>query len=55
MLYANATLMIAAPVIWDKYALPLLASLWLLKSAEQLDVEGDKVSGNRSLQKNAGP
>jgi hypothetical protein len=37
MLYSNAALMIAAPVAWDKYALPLLACFWLLKSAGRLD------------------
>jgi hypothetical protein len=37
MLYANAVLMIGAHVAWDKYALPMLAALWLLKSADQID------------------
>jgi hypothetical protein len=37
MLYANALLMAGAHVAWDKYALPLLAALWLLKSADQID------------------
>ena len=37
MLYLNAALMVAAHVAWDKYALPLLAVLWLLKAAGQID------------------
>lgn len=39
MLYANAALLAAAHVAWDKYAFPVLAALWLLKSAGQLDDE----------------
>jgi hypothetical protein len=37
MLYANAVLLACAHVAWDKYALPMLATLWLLKSADRLD------------------
>ena len=37
MLYANAALLACAHVAWDKYALPMLAVLWLLKSADRLD------------------
>jgi hypothetical protein len=37
MLYANAALLACAHVAWDKYALPMLATLWLLKSADRLD------------------
>jgi hypothetical protein len=37
MLYANAGLLACAHVAWDKYALPMLATLWLLKSADRLD------------------
>jgi hypothetical protein len=37
MLYANAALLACAHVAWDKYALPMLAALWLLKSADRLD------------------
>jgi hypothetical protein len=37
MLYANAALLACAHVAWDKYALPMLAALWLLKSAARLD------------------
>jgi hypothetical protein len=37
MLYANAVMMACAHVAWDKYALPMLATLWLLKSADRLD------------------
>lgn len=37
MLYANAVLLACAHVAWDKYALPMLAALWLLKSAGRLD------------------
>jgi len=37
MLYANAALLACAHVAWDKYALPMLATLWLLKAADQLD------------------
>jgi hypothetical protein len=36
MLYANAALLACAHVAWDKYALPMLATLWLLKSADRL-------------------
>jgi hypothetical protein len=28
----NALVLLAAPVAWDKYALPLVAALWLLAS-----------------------
>jgi hypothetical protein len=34
---ANAILMIKAHVAWDKYALPLIAVLWLMKSAGWLE------------------
>lgn len=37
MLYANAGLLACAHLAWDKYALPMLAVLWLLKSADWLD------------------
>jgi hypothetical protein len=37
MFYANAALLACAHVAWDKYALPMLATLWLLKSAGRLD------------------
>jgi hypothetical protein len=37
MLYANAAMMAGAHLAWDKYALPMLAALWLLESADQLD------------------
>jgi hypothetical protein len=37
MLYLNTALMVFAHVAWDKYALPLLAVMWLLKSADRLD------------------
>jgi hypothetical protein len=37
MLYANAAVLACAHVAWDKYALPMLAVLWLLKSADRLD------------------
>lgn len=37
MLYANVALLACAHVAWDKYALPMLAALWLLKSADRLD------------------
>ena len=37
MFYANAALLACAHVAWDKYALPMLATLWLLKSADRLD------------------
>jgi hypothetical protein len=37
VLYANAVLLACAHVAWDKYALPMLATLWLLKSANRLD------------------
>ncbi len=37
MLYANALILGGAHVAWDKYALPMLAALWLLKSADQID------------------
>ena len=40
MLYANAALLACAHVAWDKYALPMLATLWLLKSADRLDEIG---------------
>lgn len=40
MLYANAALLACAHVAWDKYALPMLATLWLLKSADRLDELG---------------
>jgi hypothetical protein len=30
-------LLSCAHVAWDKYALPMLATLWLLKSADRLD------------------
>jgi hypothetical protein len=35
VVYANAALMLLAHVAWDKYALPAIAVLWLLKSREQ--------------------
>ncbi len=35
VLYANAGLMLKAHVAWDKYALPVLAVLWLLRAAEE--------------------
>jgi hypothetical protein len=37
MFYANAAVLACAHVAWDKYALPMLAALWLLKSADRLD------------------
>lgn len=37
MVYANAVMMAAAHVGWDKYAMPLLAMLWLMQSAGVLD------------------
>ena len=37
LLYANAALLACAHVAWDKYALPMLATLWLLKSADRLE------------------
>jgi len=37
MLYANAALLACAHLAWDKYALPMVATLWLLKSADRLD------------------
>jgi hypothetical protein len=37
LLYLNVALMVMAHIAWDKYALPLLAVLWLLKSAGKLD------------------
>jgi hypothetical protein len=37
MLYANAAMMTGAHLAWDKYALPMLAALWLLQSADQID------------------
>jgi DIE2/ALG10 family len=40
IVYANAGLMMVVPVAWDKYALPVLACLWLLKSANRLDESG---------------
>ncbi len=39
MLYANAIIMTGAHLAWDKYALPLLTVLWLLKSADRLDMK----------------
>jgi len=39
MLYANAIIMTGAHLAWDKYTLPLLAVLWLLKSADRLDMK----------------
>jgi hypothetical protein len=35
MLYGNAILMAKAHVAWEKYALLLLAVLWLLKAAKE--------------------
>lgn len=35
VLYTNAALMLKAHVAWDKYALPVLAVLWLLKAAAE--------------------
>jgi hypothetical protein len=38
LLAANALTMIKAPLAWDKYALPLLAILWLMKAAGWLEM-----------------
>jgi hypothetical protein len=43
LLYANSILMIKAHVGWDKYALPLLAVLWLLKSADRFDLTPEQL------------
>jgi hypothetical protein len=37
IVYLNAALMVLAHVAWDKYALPMLAVLWLLKASGRLD------------------
>jgi hypothetical protein len=39
VLYANAGLMLKAHVAWDKYALPVLAVLWLLRAAQEATQE----------------
>ena len=39
VLYANAGLMLKAHVAWDKYALPVLAVLWLLRAAQEATEE----------------
>jgi hypothetical protein len=42
----NALVMLKAHVGWDKYALPLLAVLWLLKSEQRLDPSGSLFSAH---------
>ncbi len=49
MLYANSLLMIKAHVAWDKYALTLLAVLWLLKSADRLDAPAKNLIPNKTM------
>jgi hypothetical protein len=49
MLYANAATMTGAHLAWDKYALPMLAALWFLKSADQLDERRPAVASAPAL------
>ena len=44
-LYANVCSMVKVQVAWDKYALPVLAVLWLLKAAETLSPVARKDPG----------
>ena len=46
VLYANVCSMVKVQVAWDKYALPVLAVLWLLKAAETLSPVARKDAGH---------
>ena len=53
LIYLNAGLMIAAHVAWDKYALPMIAVLWLLKASDRLETGNLNIFAEVASQKDA--
>jgi hypothetical protein len=53
LIYLNAGLMVAAHVAWDKYALPMIAVLWLLKASDRFETEKLNIFAKVSFRRDA--